>query len=174
MKTKTTATIALCLISLILFTIVTQGQTDLSIWQAASTGNVAAVEEYLAKGADINAQDGVYGVTPLSWAALLGQTQMAELLIQRGANVNSKNRDGATPLHVAAFLGQDEVAKLLVQKGANTNVRSNAGMTAVDVLKIDWEATQSIAQVLQIHVDREKVEAGRAKVAKLLRQQGAK
>jgi len=114
------------------------------------------------------------GITPLSWATLLGQDQMAELLIQHGANVNSKNRDGATPLHVAAFLGQDEVAKLLVQKGANTNVRSNAGMTAVDVLKIDWEATQSIAQVLQIHVDREKVETGRAKVAKLLRQQGAK
>jgi len=155
-------------------------QTDFSgpvgndIWAAVGSGDIEVVKQQLAKGVDVDAQDGMRGITPLSWATLLGQAQMAELLIQRGANVNSKNRDGATPLHVAAFLGQDEVAKLLVQKGANTNVRSNAGMTAVDVLKIDWEATQSIAQVLQIHVDREKVETGRAKVAKLLRQQGAK
>ena len=173
MKTKTTATIALCLISLILFTIVTQGQTDLNIWQAASTGNVAVVEEHLAKGADINAQDGVYGVTPLSWAALLGQTQMAELLIQRGANVNSKNRDGATSLHAAAFLGRHEIAALLVQKGANTNVRNNSGEIPADSLKADWGTVQFIVQLLQIQVDREKVEAGRAKVAELLSQQGA-
>jgi len=173
MKTKTTATIALCLISLILFTIVTQGQTDLNIWQAASTGNVAVVEEHLAKGADINAQDGVYGVTPLSWAALLGQTQMAELLIQRGANVNSKNRDGATSLHAAAFLGRHEIAALLVQKGANTNVRNNSGEIPADSLKADWGTVQFIVQLLQIQVDREKVESGRAKVAELLSQQGA-
>ena len=150
------------------------GPVGNDIWAAAGSGDIEVVKQQLAKGVDVDAQDGMRGITPLSWATLLGQAQMAELLIQRGANVNSKNRDGATPLHVAAFLGQDEVAKLLVQKGANTNVRSNAGMTAVDVLKIDWEATQSIAQVLQIHVDREKVETGRAKVAKLLRQQGAK
>ena len=173
MKAKIAATIVLILISLTNFTIVTQGQTDLSIWQAASTGDVAVVEEYLAKGADINAKDNVYGVTPLSWATLLGQTQMAELLIQRGANVNSKNRDGATSLHAAAFLGQHKIATLLVQKGANTNVRNNSGERPTDSLQVDWAATQFIVQLLQIQVDREKVETGRAKVAKLLSQQGA-
>ena len=45
-------------------------------------------------------------------------------------------------------------------------------MTAMDVLKTDWETTQFIAQLLQIQVDREKVENGRAKVAELLSQQG--
>ena len=173
MKAKIAATIVLILIGLTNFTIVTQGQTDLSIWQAASTGDVAVVEEYLAKGADINAKDNVYGVTPLSWATLLGQTQMAELLIQRGANVNSKNRDGATSLHAAAFLGRHKIATLLVQKGANINIRNNSGEMPTDSLKVDWAATQFIVQLLQIQVDREKVETGRAKVAKLLSQQGA-
>ena len=41
---------------------------------------------------------------------------------------------------------------------------------AMDNLKADWATTQFISQLLQIGVDREAVERGRAKVAELLRQ----
>ena len=41
MKAKIATTIVLILIGLTKFTIVTQGQIDLSIWQAASTGKVS-------------------------------------------------------------------------------------------------------------------------------------
>ena len=107
-------------------------------------------------------------------AAILGQYEVAELLIQKGANVNVSGDDGGTALHAAAFLGQYEVAKLLVQKGADVNARKNDGVTAMDVLKVDWGTTEFIARLLQIQVDREKVEAGRAQIVELLRQRGAK
>ena len=40
----------------------------------------------------------------------------------------------------------------------------------MDSLKVDWETTQFIVQLLQIRADRQAVEQGRAKVAELLRQ----
>jgi len=145
------------------------GPVGNDIWAAAGTGNIEAVKQHLAKGVDINARDKEGSMPPLSWAALSDQTKMAGFLIQRGADINIKHQDGGTALHNAAFLGRYKTAELLIQKGADVNARMNNGATAMDVLKADWETTQFIAQLLQIQVDREKVKAGRGKIAKLLR-----
>ena len=40
----------------------------------------------------------------------------------------------------------------------------------MDSLKVDWETTQLIVQLLQIRADRQAVEQGRSTVAELLRQ----
>ena len=143
------------------------------ICKAAGAGDIEAVKQHLTKGMDINTKDGKFGMHPLSWAALHGQSQMVGFLIQQSADVNAKNKDGATALHVAAFLGQYEVAELLVQKGADVNAKNEDGDTPISSTMADWGTTEFVAQLLQIQVDREKVETGRAKVAELLSQQGA-
>jgi hypothetical protein len=149
------------------------GPVDNDIWTAAGAGNIEAVKQHLAKGVDVDAKN-KDEATALHVAAFLGQYEVAELLIQKGADVNVSDDDGGTALHAAAFLGQYEVAKLLVQKGADVNARKNDGATAMDVLKVDWDTTLFIARLLQIQVDREKVEAGRAQIVELLRQHGTK
>jgi len=141
-----------------------------SIWSAVKTGDVEAINQHLADGADINARDSELGITLLSWAALFDQTEVIELLIKKGADVNAKNRDGATPLHAAAFLGRTEAAELLIQKGADVNAKNNNGETPLDATTADWETTKSIASILQVKLEQEKVKAGRAEVVKLLRQ----
>ena len=143
------------------------------IWSAAAFGNVKAMKRHLAKGVDINAQDSTFGGTALSSAALFGHTKIVALLLEAGADVNAMNRDGATPLHSAAFLGQYEAAKLLLENGAEVNIRNGDGGTPLDVTEVDWETTGFIAGLLKIRVEREKIEAGRAKVIELLRQHGA-
>jgi len=148
------------------------GPVGNDIWTAAGAGNIEAVKQHLAKGVDVDAKN-KDEATALHVAAFLGQYEVAELLIQKGADVNVSDDDGGTALHAAAFLGQYEVAKLLVQKGADVNARKNDGATAMDVLKVDWDTTLFIARLLQIQVDREKVEAGRAQIVELLRQHGA-
>lgn len=144
-----------------------------SIWSAAGSGDLKAVKQHLAKGIDINAKDSSLGITPLASVILQDQTQMVEFLIQQSADVNAKNRDGGTALHTAAFLGRYEVAELLVQKGADVNAKKEDGDTPISSTMADWGTTEFVAQLLQIQVDREKVETGRTKVAKLLSQQGA-
>ena len=146
--------------------------TGNDIWTMAGAGNVQAVKEHLTKGIDVDAKN-KDGSTALHIASLLGQYEVAELLIQRGADVNIKGNDGATALHAAAFLGQYREAKLLLENGVNANTRKNDGATAIDVLNLDWRTTQFFAQMLQIRVDREKVEGGRNRIKKLLGQKVA-
>ncbi len=142
------------------------------IWSASATGNIEAVKQHLAQGVDINAKDSTFGSTALSSAALFGHTEIVALLLEAGADVNARNRDGGTPLHSAAFLGQYETAKLLLENDANINIKNWDGGTPWDATTADWETTRFIAGFLKIRVNREKVEVGRAKVVKLFRQHG--
>ena len=132
-------------------------------------GDIKAVKQHLANGVDVNVMAD-NGGTPLGWNALLGQYEVAELLIQKGASVNFKGGDGGTALHSAAFLGRLEVAKLLIENGANIGAKNNNFETPIDVTMANWENTQFILGMFNISVDRKETEAGRAKVAELLNQ----
>ena len=145
-----------------------------NIWSAAAAGDVEALKMHLSKGADANAKDSVFGITPLASAALLGQLETAELLIKEGADVNRKNRDGGTALHGAAFLGHADTARLLIENGADVNTENYEGETPLNAATVDWEATEFIAGLLQIEIDEERVKSGRSSVVELLDQYDAK
>jgi cytohesin len=110
---------------------------DISIWEAAATGNIEAVKQHLAAGTDVNARHKSGGLTPLHFAAYYGHEEIVELLITKGANVNAKEEKGWTPLHFAAYYGHEEIVELLITKGANVNAKANDGRTP-----IDWAITQ--------------------------------
>ena len=126
-------------------------------------GDVDAINRHLTKGADASQLDAA-GLTPLSWAALLGQTEAAAALIDGGANVLATNDDGTTALHCAAFMGESAVTSLLVENGADVNAASNNGDTPLSATETDDITTQFIAGLLQIPVDLKKVAAGRIEI----------
>lgn len=142
--------------------------------EAAFTGNIAAMKQMLADGADPNTKDPQSGSTLLATAALMGHTKIVALLLEHGANVNVRSRDGGTALHTAAFLGRAEVVKLLLEKGADTTLRNNMGSTAIDGAKLDWLITKGILGMLRLEVDEAEVKAGRAEVIKLISQHNKK
>ena len=131
-----------------------------TIWNAAKNGDLAAIERHVQGGADINGIDPAFGQTPLVWAALVGQLEAVDWLLQNGAAVNGRTRDGGTPLHAAAFLGRVEVAKLLLQHGADPEAKNNNGDTPRTALEVDWELTRYLAGLLQIEIDARQVEDG--------------
>ncbi len=145
-----------------------------NLWKAASAGDLSAINDALGDSADLNALDSQFGITPLGWAALNGQTEAAKLLIEKGADVNARSRDGSTPLNSAAFLGRVETVKLLLEKGADTTLRSNDGTTPTDVARLDWQLTQFVVGLLQMEVDETEVKAGRTEVIKLISQHNKK
>ena len=140
----------------------------LSLSEAAFTGDIAALKQALAGGADPNTKDPQSGGTLLATAALMGHTEVVALLLEHGADINAKSRDGGTALHAAAFLGRAETVKFLLDKGADTTLRSNMGGTAIDGAKLNWLITKGILAMLKLEVDEAAVKAGRAKVIKLL------
>lgn len=58
------------------------------------------------------------GRSPLHVAAAFGSAAICEMLIARGAKVNSMDSRGRTPLHGAADRGQRRVCELLIARGA--------------------------------------------------------
>ena len=139
-----------------------------NLWKAAAAGDLSAIKDALGDSADLNALDSQSGITPLGWAALNGQAEAAKLLIEKGADVNARNRDGTTSLHSAAFLGRIGTVKLLLENGADTTLRSNDGSTPTDVARLDWQLTQFVVGLLQMEVDEAAVKAGRTEVIKLI------
>ena len=142
---------------------------DGSIVAAVRLRDSAALRARVGTGLDINKGDASFGVAPLGWAVMLGESDSAAVLMDAGANVKAANADGSTPLHSAAFLGQPKLAALLLKHGADANVRNQVGQTPLDSTTVDWDTTQFIAKLLQIPVGTEaEIDAGRAEVRRLL------
>lgn len=68
------------------------------------------------------------GETPLFLAIEHG-TEFVSLLLDAGADVNSRNQEGETPLHQAAEDYDKQVAQLLIDHGANVDASNNFGQT---------------------------------------------
>ncbi|XP_043933964.1 serine/threonine-protein phosphatase 6 regulatory ankyrin repeat subunit B-like [Protopterus annectens] len=95
----------------------------------ASRGNMEQLQSLLLNSdqEQIDRKD-YYGKTPLYWAAYKGQRRCIELLLQYGADVNSRCKHGGSPLHAAIGLFPD-CARLLIQHGADVNLKDNWGVT---------------------------------------------
>ena len=89
---------------------------DNSIGSAARKGNIKAIKQHLAAGADVNAKY-ADGSTPLHFAAVVGRREVAEILIAEGADVNVKGGRGETPLDFAIKYKRTEIADLLRKYG---------------------------------------------------------
>ena len=137
------------------------------------------IKEHIAAGADINAKDPSFRVTPLMAAAITGQNNAAELLLGKGAKPDIRNNEGSTALHMAAFLGHIEIVKALVAKGADVNVRNDKSETPLDTVKGAWSPElegvyKGIGEYLKLEMDLEKIKSTRPKIAALLAEKGGK
>ena len=102
-----------------------------TIHTAAGGGDIEAVMEFLAAGADVNAK-GNGGMTPLHYAAWDDHKEIAELLIAKGADINSKDDVGGTPLDVAILFEHPEIANLLRKQGGKAGEELNNPLCTSD------------------------------------------
>lgn len=80
-------------------------------------------------GADVNAAEGVKRCTALHMAARRGNAEVAEALLDCGAEVDPRDSTGDTPLRRAVNCNKTDVAALLVARGADTRSVGNKGLT---------------------------------------------
>ena len=116
------------------------------------------------EGANLNAalkpESAMEGKTALHWAALSGYSELVDILIRAGAEVDPKDDMDDTPLHEAAYRGHLDSAKLLLPAGASVNSRSEHGYTplmwcvaGMSSGKIDGEHAEVIKLLLQHGAD---------------------
>ena len=115
--------------------------------EATLVGNVDEVRSRLESGTDPNL---VYRTnTALTYAARDGFAEIAQLLIDAGADVNWIDGEGVTPLILASFKGHLDLVQLLLEHEADVTVRDQWDQTALDyALRRGEEDT--IAKLLQM------------------------
>ena len=95
-----------------------------TLHKACEKGNIEAVKQFLADGADVNGKDDSHGGgTPLHMATIQDRKAVAELLIAKGSDVNSMDNDNQTPLDwTIIFDGNNKTktADLLRKHGGKT------------------------------------------------------
>ena len=125
---------------------------DVPLHWSCHNGYVEIVEMLLDAGADVESDEiNCYGGKPLHWASE-HETEVVELLLTRGANVNSTNDlkksdyFGITPIMMNVLMNDDcaEVTKHLLAAGADTSV------THQEKSLKDWAAEKGNTNILSV------------------------
>jgi ankyrin repeat protein len=66
-----------------------------------------------------------------------------KILLEAGARVDERNRDGLTPLMLASGEGRTEVVQLLLRYGADPALKTPTGLSALDFANINKQAGPS-------------------------------
>lgn len=73
-------------------------------------------------------------------------SELAKIMIFKGADVNVQDKDGSTPLHKACEANDTELAEILISKDANVNVRDKNGSTPLQIAC--WYKNIKLAKIL--------------------------
>lgn len=79
----------------------------------------------------------VTGRTPLMYSAFRDDTSIAEVILNKGADINFKDRWGHTALMYAAKYGNANMVNYFLSKGADINVVGTDGETPVSAAAFD-------------------------------------
>ena len=117
-----------------------------ALWWAAKGGNKAVMESLFNAKADANIKD-KQGRSAL-WGAVETDLDTVKLLIDKGADVNLRDKINSTPLLWASGFGKPETVGYLLSKGADVKAVDDNGWTP-----LIWAAGLGQPQTVQILVN---------------------
>jgi len=92
-------------------------------------GGGDVVRALVAAGANVDSRENVKRCTALHLAARRGNVEIAEALLDCGADIEARDSAGDTPLRRAVNCGKTAVAALLLSRGADRESVGNKGLT---------------------------------------------
>ncbi len=134
--------------------------TDTPLLHAAHHHNVALLPLLIQYGANIHDKTET-GSTALHVAASGGRVESVQLLLDKGLDINARNKYGNTPLieavdsyivrynHHGAVGDYEGTIKLLLENKADPNIKNSEGYTALDMAKGFAPNIDDIVEMLQ-------------------------
>lgn len=138
------------------------------IWLAVTIGNEKYVKRLVGKADDLNALEESSRAPMITIAAVQGFTNIVEILLDAGANIDTQGDDGATALLVAAFFGREDTVRLLIDRGANQSLMNNDGTTPLVAAHADMALVDMIAGMMGLELNYDEVIAGKKAAVEML------
>lgn len=107
---------------------------DIALNEACRSKNVAEVEKAISDGANPLAKhtSTLGDMCPILYAALSGSVEIAQILLDKGADINQRSEfDNTIALHHAAANGHGEMVKFLVDHNCTIDHQDKLGRTAL-------------------------------------------
>lgn len=107
--------------------------------QAVVEGDVAKAKfllKYGGKQIAVNERN-TYGLTPLQQSCLEGNIRLVMLLLDHGADIEGKDKNGWTALHYGIFSGHCNVASLLIDSCADFTCVDCKGRLPIDLAQTE-------------------------------------
>lgn len=124
--------------------------------EALEAGDVSALKRLIEEGINVNVIRN--GVTPLMLAASKGHTEIAEVLLQAGVNINEKSDDGWTALHKAAFdQAETGIVDLLMQSGIDVEAKNKSDKTSLQLA--EEKKHRDIIRAIRAHQEQLRADA---------------
>lgn len=103
----------------------------LALHEACKNNDIEKVRQLVVLPEKINIHDSTDGRTPLIWAAIRDNIQIARILLDAGAQIDSADKKNTTPLHWAAMGGDVPLCTLLLDNNACIEARDDQGLTSL-------------------------------------------
>ncbi|XP_052232816.1 ankyrin repeat and SAM domain-containing protein 6-like [Dreissena polymorpha] len=131
-------------------TIVEPEERKPDVIEAAKQGNIQRIRDIL--DIDVSQRDTCSpqdGATPLMFAAMTGRLDIAQLLVERGCNINKQdNISGWTALMQATYHGKKSVAIFLINVCADVTIQAKNGCTAFDMASLIDDVDTDLLRLL--------------------------
>jgi ankyrin repeat protein len=139
----------------------TRGKNDWTPLHLASCyGSVEIVRLLLDHGADLDAATGNMGEKPLhkvtydKYRSQEDNVRVAQLLLDRGTDVNTRRKDDWTPLHAASYNANAKIVQLLIDHGAEVDAVDDFGNTPLhDVTWGEYESQDDGVRAARLLLD---------------------
>ncbi|KAF7183007.1 hypothetical protein CNMCM7691_002751 [Aspergillus felis] len=99
----------------------------------------------LEKGADVDAQGGLYG-NALQAASYGGYDKIVQILLEKGANINAQGGEYENALQAASYRGLERIIQILLEKEANVNAQGGFYGNALHAAS--YRGHDSVVQIL--------------------------
>ena len=172
-------------------------ELDMQLIQASKRDDTQIVEDLIKSGANVDSiwtgverrsawgnwmgggsfrsSEFTWIVTPLHNAILHDRgnkhgVKVAKTILDNGADIEIKNKEGSTPLHRAVTHASVTMIELLISRGADIDAKNNDGLTPLDSARLEANMESSSLGSVATNVNIEP----RQQVVNLLRKHGGK
>lgn len=124
------------------------------LFDAIEDNDLVKIEQLLNKSVNINEQRKKDYCSPLHFAVICNNLKIAELLISKGAYINSWNKNRETPLYTACAMAKIDMIKLLLNNKAEINKRmSLSGWTPLMIAIIKKKCLKCVKLLVEKGAD---------------------